>query len=409
MPRVARELQPIQVKRLDKPGFHPVGGVAGLLLQVRSTGSRYWVLRTHVGGKRRNIGIGGYPEIGLSEARDEARELKRKIRSGIDPVNERRQRKAKLIAEAEQTITFRDAWREFWRDKRSELGDKTARHWEASIENYALPVLGSLIVREIETRHIDVTLRPIWESKTVTAKKLRGRLENILSWATVKGYRRGDNPARWADNLKELLPRPSKIHRTQHFRALAIDDAPEFLAEIRRRDGSAARCLEFVTLTAARSGEARGARWPEIDLQRRTWTISAKRMKMDREHVVPLSDAALKLLRTLPHDSELVFPAPRGGVLSDMALLNVLKRSGWHDRTTVHGLRATFKSYAVERTDSPDFVSELALAHDVGDSVMKAYQRSDLLEKRRELAEVWAGFLENPSHVQTNAQGGEVS
>jgi integrase len=393
MPKVAEELKALEVKRITAPGFHAVGGVPGLLLRVKPSGARNWVLRAVVGNKRRDMGLGGFPGVPLGEAREQARKCRRMISDGLDPVEESRKRKQALRAEQETRISFAKAWREFWADRSAELGAKTARHWKASIENYALPVIGQQVVADLETRHIEDVLRPIWESKTVTAKKLRARLENVLSWATVKGYRSGDNPARWKDNLKEILPRPSKVYKAQNFRALPIADAPKFMAALAKRHGNAARALEFAILTAARSGEVRGARWDEIDLDAGRWKIPAERMKMERPHLVPLSDAARRLLESMPHESELIFPAPRGGMLSDMTLLAVLKRMGWIDRTTVHGFRAVFKSWSLERTDYPDFVSEMALAHAVGDEIQKAYQRSDLMAKRRGLMRQWAKYL----------------
>jgi integrase len=237
-------------------------------------------------------------------------------------------------------------------------------------------------------------LRPIWEEKTVTAKKIRGRLEDVFSWAIVKGYFRGDNPARWKNNLKEILPMPSRVHKTQHLRALDVNDAPEFMALLRTKQGTAPRALEFLILTAVRSLEVRGTRWAELDLERQRWEIPGERMKMNRPHVVPLSDAALNLLQQTPEFSpEFVFPAPRGGMLTDSSLMAVIKRMDWYDRTTVHGFRAVFKSWANEIVDAPDFVSEMALAHSVGDSIQKAYKRSNLFAKRLKLMREWAQFL----------------
>lgn len=392
MPKIAKELSPLEVKRITKPGFHAVGGVPGLQLRVKPSGARNWVLRAVVGNKRRDMGLGGFPGVTLGEARARAREHRQMIFDGLDPVEERRKRKDALRAEQETRITFSDAWCEFWPDKKAELGTKTARHWKASIQNYALPVIGKHIVADLETYHAEDVLRPIWKTKTVTAKKLRGRLENIMSWATVKGYRSGDNPFRWKDNLKEILPRPSKVYRAQNFRSLPVADAPEFMAALRQRQGHAAKALEFAILTAARSGEVRGATWDEIDLDAGRWEIPAERMKMDRPHLVPLSDAAIRLLESMPRNSDLIFPTKLGGMLSDMALLAVLKRMEYIDQTTVHGFRATFKSWANAETDYQDFVSEMALAHSVGDDVQKAYKRSTLMKKRQGLMDDWARF-----------------
>lgn len=394
MPKIAREIRDVELRRIAKPGFHAVGGVSGLLLKVTPTGSRSWVLRTTVGKRRTDIGLGGYPDVPLTSARDRARETKALIRDGIDPVQERRRKRAELIRQQETRATFKEAWEQFWRDRRSEFGTKTIAHWENSVVSYALPVIGSVQVSEIETRHIENVLRPIWETKTVTAKKLRGRLEAILSWATVKGLRQGDNPARWKDNLKEILPRPSKLHKTKHFRAFGFDQMPEFIAALKKQKGVSARAVEFCILTAARSGEVRGAVWSEIDLKKRLWVIPASRMKADKPHHIPLSDAAIKLLKQLPKLGEHVFTAPRGGMLSDMSLLAVLKRMGWYDRTTVHGFRSAFKDWSRQSKKYRDEVSELQLAHVNTDATRAAYARDMLLPQRAAMMGDWARFCE---------------
>ena len=394
MPRVAETLTDKQVKALTKPGHHPVGGVPGLLLQIRPSGSRYWVYRTHIAGKRSNIGIGSTSEYSLAEVREEARDLRRIVRDGRNPIEERRSHREAMKRDLDRQITFRDAWDGFWVDKRTEFSEATAHHWESSMERQILPVIGTRIVSEIDRTDIETVLRPLWETKTVTAKKLRGRMERVLSWSTVKGYREGDNPARWNDNLKEILPSGGNVHKTTHLRALKVSDAPDFMAELRHRNGIAARALEYTILTAVRSGESRGALWSEIDFKRGAWNIPAERMKMSLPHIVPLSDGALNVLDQVQGVSNnALFPAPRSEFLSDMSLLAVLKRMGWHDRTTVHGFRAVFKSWANEVVDVPDFVSEMALAHSVGDSIQKAYRRSDLWSKRLRLMREWSSFL----------------
>ena len=398
MPRQAKTLTAIEVNRLSDPGFHAVGGQPGLMLKIKPTGSKQWVLRYMLAGNRRDMGLGGFPAVTLAQARERARAQRELIFQGVDPVEQRRQRQAELQAEAETRITVAKAWAEYWRDKSAGLTAATRRHWENSFRRYALPALGSMVVSDVELRHVEAALRPIWETRTVTASKLRGRLEALFSWATVKGYREGDNPARWASGLKELLPAPSRVANSKHHRALDIDTAPEFMQELAGFGSTAARCLELVILTGVRSGEGRAARWEQFDLQAGVWSIPAEQMKMKRDHVVPLPDAAITLLEGLRGDQSegLVFPNQQGRKLSDMALLKVLRDMNWADKTTVHGFRATFKSWSVERTDIPDFVSEMALAHSVGDNIMKAYQRSDLLAKRRRLMREWAAFLGYP-------------
>ena len=398
MPKKAKELEAIEVKRLTEPGYHAVGGVAGLLLVVKETGARSWILRTVYGGYRRDIGLGGYPDVTLAGARERARKAKDDIRKGIDPIEQRRAAQAALRAQRETRKTFAQVWPEFFKKKAQELGAKNQQHWKASIENYALPVIGSMVVADIEMRHIKAVLDPVWTEKPMMAKKLRGRLESILSFATVHGYRQGDNPARWKDNLAEVLAKPSSVHKVKHFRALDHEDCPEFIEALRKRQGTAARAVEFAILTAARSGEVRGATWSEIDFKRKRWAIPAERMKMDRDHVVPLTEAAVSLLRSLRTERSdgLVFPAPRGGMLSDMTMLAVIKRMGYKEKTTVHGFRSTFKDWATEETDTQDFISEMALAHYVSEETKKAYNRSDLVAKRLKLMRQWARYLGYP-------------
>lgn len=404
MPKRAKELEAVQVRRKSKPGYHPVGGVAGLLLCVKPSGAKSWVLRYATGetrtsstGKpyavRRDMGLGPYPDVSLSQARERARQARDLLYQGIDPLESRKRERDANRACSETRKAFAEVWREFMPKKFAELAATNQQHWKSSVEKYALPVIGSMVVADIEMRHIEAVLKPIWTEKTMLAKKLRGRLEAVLSFATVKGYRQGDNPARWADNLKEVLPAPSKVHKVSHFRALPIDEAPAFMEALRKREGAAARAVEFAILTAARSGEVRGARWDEIDTKRKRWSIPAERMKMDRDHVVPLSDAALAVLEKMPRDNDLIFPAPRGGMLSDMSLLAVIKRMGYREKATVHGFRSTFKDWATEETDAQDFISEMALAHSVGDEVQKAYKRSDLIAKRLKLMRQWSQFL----------------
>lgn len=393
MPKKVEPLEAIKVKRLTKPGYHAVGGVSGLLLRVSKTGARSWILRTMIGGRRRDIGLGGYPDVSLARAREKAATAKDDISEGKDPVEERRKAKAALKAEQQTRKTFAEVWPEFFEAKRADWGKKNQQHWKNSIERYALPVIGSMVVADIEMRHIKDVIEPIWTEKTMMAKKLRGRLEAVLSYATVHGYRQGDNPARWKDNLKEVLPSPSKVHKVQHFRTLKYDDCPEFIAALRKREGTAARALEFTILTACRSGEVRGARWGEIDFKRKSWCIPAERMKMETEHVVPLSDAALAVLEQMPKDSELIFPAPRGGPLSDMSLLAVIKRMDYKEQTTAHGFRSSFANWAINETDEPDFVSEECLAHDIGDGVRRSYKERTRKAKRLKLMREWSQFL----------------
>lgn len=412
MPKMAPELSAIEVKRLKHPGeghsrVVAVGGVPGLYMQLLPGGGRTWILRAKIGPKRRDFGLGGYPEVSLAVARDKAREAREKIRQGIDPVEERKAARAALIAAHRRGLTFAEAIDRYLASREGEFQPKT--NWRGPLDLYAKPEIGDMLVQDIAVQDVLRVLEPIWSKKTETATKLRGRIENVLSWATVAGHRSGDNPARWGGNLKELLPKPSKVAKGENQPALSLADAPRWFKALREREGMGTRALEFAALTAARSGEVRGATWDEIDLKARLWVIPAARMKMDREHRVPLTDEAIALLNALPRfeDNALVFPSARGGVLSDMTLSATMKRmheaeveagrKGWLDprsgRPAVpHGLRSTFRDWAAE-SGQPRDMAEIALAHRVGSEVERAYRRSDMVERRREMMGKWTAFL----------------
>lgn len=399
MPKKAAELSAKSIRDINIFGHHAVGGVAGLLLQVSKTGAKSWILRTMVGSKRRDIGLGGFPDVSLSSAREKARIAKEKISNGIDPIAERKAIRAQLRSTQASYITFDEASRKVHAIKVSESRNlKHAAQWLSTLETYASPMIGKLPVANVELPHIVQILEPIWLSKTETARRLRQRLEAVLAWATVSGYRSGDNPARWKDNLDHILPKPSKIQKVNHHAALSIDAMPKFMSELRKREGMAAKALELLILTAARSGEVRGATWDEIDLQSKVWIIPKVRMKAGKEHRVPLSDAAVKLISSLPRfdDNPLIFPASRGGMMSDMTMLAVLKRMNIN--AVVHGFRSSFRDWAAEYTNYPREVCEHALAHQLKDKAEAAYQRSDILEKRAGLMQDWADFINNSSN-----------
>jgi integrase len=392
MPKKVKEKTSIQVKRLKKPGLHAVGGVSGLLLQVTDT-SKSWILRTMVGKRRPDIGLGGYPDVTLAQAREKAREFKEQIRKGIDPVAERKAARNALKSLQAKTITFDEAARRCHAAKSPEFRNiKHRQQWLNTITRYASPVIGFLPVNEIQLPHIMQVLEPVWHTKTETASRLRQRIEAVLTWATVSGFRSGDNPARWQGNLKELLPAARKIKKVQHHAALPWQDTGSFMAELRKREGLGARALEFAILTAARSGEVRGMTWDEVDLSAKVWTVPEQRIKAGKAHKIPLSSEAVKLLKALPKfiDSAHVFPASRGGQLSDMALTSVLRRM--EVDATVHGFRSTFKDWARNCTAYPDEVSELALAHVNSDATRAAYARDELLAKRTRLMKDWSKF-----------------
>ncbi|AUQ95611.1 putative phage integrase, catalytic core [Phaeobacter inhibens] len=426
MPRVAKELSALDVRRLQHPGTggnatFAVGGVSGLLMQITPNGGRTWLLRVTVGAKRREIGLGGFPDVTLAQARERAREAKDQIRQGIDPVEQRKAARAALTAAQRRGMTFADATNKALAAKLDAFRNaKHRQQWENTLRTYAEPELGEMLVDEITVQDVLRVLEPMWQTKTETASRLRGRIEAVLSWATVAGHRGGDNPARWAGNLKELLPAASKVAKQVNQPALQIDDAPKWLSALRMRDGMGARALEFSALTASRSQEVRGARWEEIDLDAAIWAIPAQRMKMDREHRVPLSPDAKALLEALPRfeDNPLVFPAPRGGEMSDMTLSAAMKRLhkadieagglGFIDRVSKraavpHGLRSTFRDWVAERTHFPGDMAEVALAHKVGSAVEAAYRRGDMIEKRRLMMAAWAEYL-----TGNNQSGAEI-
>ncbi len=373
MPKVAVELSAVEVRRLaEKPGYHAVGGVAGLLLAVQPTLATSWILRVRVGGKRRDIGLGSFPEVSLSRARERAREDRDLIRQGIDPISDRRAKREALRAAQEGHLTFDRAAKRYLSIKTAEFSNpKHAAQWESTIRTYASPIIGRKAVADLNVHDMLAVLEPIWTTKTETAKRLRGRMEAVLAWATVAGYRDGDNCARWKGNLDVVLSAPDKVRKVRHHKAVAIDDAPTAVAGIRQREGMAARALEFLILTVARSGEVRGATWSEVDLAKAEWVIPADRMKAKREHRVPLTADAMAILQSLPKTNDMVFPAPRGGPLSDMTLAAVHKRMGLD--ATVHGWRSTFKDWTAEKTSTPREISEAALAHQNKDRVEAAY------------------------------------
>ena len=384
----------LTVKGIEaKPkGFHADGG--GLYLKVTPTSTRSWVYRYFAGMSdhgtilRHDLGLGPWPDISLAEARDRAAAKRRLRLDGKDPYTEHRAGREQAALKAAKAMTFRecatryiDAHKAGWRNV------KHGAQWGSTLETYCYPTFGKLPVAEIDTGLVMKCLEPIWTTKPETASRVRGRIESILDWATVSGHRQGDNPARWRGHLEALLPAKTKVRAVEHHAALAYRDIGAFMADLRSREGLAARALEFAILTAARTGEVIGATWAEIDFKAATWTISGDRMKAGREHRVALSGPALAILKALAkgRPGDRVFP------LSNMAMLQLLKRMERGD-LTAHGFRSTFSDWCAEMTAFSSEVREMALAHQVGDKVEAAYRRGDLFVKRRQLAESWAKF-----------------
>lgn len=392
MARKAKELSALEVGRLNTPGLHFVGGVAGLAMQVTPSGARSWILRVMVGGKRREMGLGGFPDVNLSGAKEAARTARLKIKDGIDPIEDAKSKRSALSAIRAASMTFSEAAIAYIAVMEIEwTNSKHASQWRNTLTTYAYPIIGNIFVREIEQSHIMRVLEPIWLTKTETATRLRGRLEKILNWAGARGYRSGDNPARWRGHLDVLLPTPGKVQKIVHHPALPFDELGSFMVKLRQQEGIGARALEFAILTAARSGEVRGATWDEVSLPDAIWIIPAARMKAKREHRVALNAEAVALLESLTRTSEVIFPNRKGGVLSDMTLTAVLRRMERGD-ITAHGFRSTFRDWCSERTNYPRDVAEMALAHTIGDKVEAAYRRGDLFEKRRLMMRDWGKF-----------------
>ena len=409
MPKKVKELKAIEIKRLSvKPGFHAVGGVSGLYLLVRDRGSSSlsssWVLRAMIGNKRRDFGLGGYPEVTLQKAREGARDSKEAIRNGVDPIA-RKQEVKRLLADANsKRLPFAEAARRCHLARSKEFS--SARHqanWIRSLELYAFPAIGSLWCSSIQSRDVVELLEPIWYEKTDTANRVRQRIETVLSWAAVGGFRDGLNPARWKGNLEILLPSPRKISKVQHHRALRWTEIPNFMCSLRMREGMGARALEFAIYTSARSGEVRFASWDEIDLVNNFWVIPSARMKAGRRHTVPLPIAAVNLLRMLrqSRSADLIFPSSRNNPLSDMALSAVTKRMKVD--AVPHGFRSSFKDWARNCTDFSDEVSELALAHVNSDGTRAAYARDGLLESRASMFEAWGRYCTSQPLAQVMA------
>jgi integrase len=402
-------LSALAVTKANKPGSRLADG-GNLYLRVGSNGGKSWVFMysqgTRENRRQREIGLGPVHTVSLAEAREKAAELRKMMLAGDDPMASRLQRRldqARTITFDEAAKTYIDTHKAGWKNP------KHADQWQNTLDTYASPVMGRFSVASIDTELILKALRPIWESKTETAARVRGRIERILDWAAVQKYRTGENPARWKGHLEHSLAAPTKLKGTQHHAALPYSDMGSFMQQLRARDALAARMLEFAILTATRSGEVRGAVWSEIDLDKAVWLIPASRMKMKKEHRVPLSGQAVQLLEARKasasevKDTDYIFPGPtHGKPFSDAAMSMLLKDRMQRPDVTAHGFRSTFRDWTAECTAYPREVCEMALAHAIPDAVEAAYRRGDLFEKRRKMMSEWANYCDKPLPAKTD-------
>lgn len=406
MPRkLSNALTPLAVKSA-KPGRHADGG--GLHLLVKESGARSWVYRFMLKGKARDIGLGaasGPETISLATARDKAAALRLQVKAGVDPLAKRHREASEALASAQAAqiagITFKAVAESYI--AANEASWRNAKHrqqWLNTLASYVYPVMGELPVADIGTAHVLKILEPIWQDKPETASRIRGRIETVLDAAKARGYREGENPARWRGHIAQILPARSRLTRGHH-KAMPYDALPEFVAKLRKREAVAALALEFAILTATRTGEVIGATWAEVDLDKAIWTIPAARMKGGREHRIPLSQRELEILQAVqPLGEEWLFPAIKGGAMSGMAMSMLLRRM--KVGVTVHGFRSSFRDWAAECTGYAHEVAEMALAHVIGNKAEAAYRRGDLFEKRRRLMQDWAVYCTTPVVVSAD-------
>ena len=342
------------------------------------------------------MGLGSFPDISLSLARDLARDVRAKVKQGVDPIAERQASRSRAVAERVAMRTFKQcAERYITSMEENWKSPKSPQQWRNTLATYAYPTMGNLAAKDIELSHVMAVLEPIWRTKTETASRVRGRIESVLDWAAVNGLRSAVNPARWKGHLDKLLPARAKVKQVKHHDALPYRDMNEVWARLLEKDGIGALALRFGILCASRSGEVRGATWDEFDEDKRLWVIPAVRMKGNREHRVPLSETAWNLFKAQPRDDESPYVfrgTKKGASLSDSTLSKVLKDMGVP--AVPHGFRSTFKDWSSECTNYPSEMSEMALAHAVADPVEAAYRRGDMLERRRQMMDDWASFCE---------------
>jgi integrase len=400
MPKQVAGLTARQVSTNKESGLLADGG--GLYLQTSASGAKSWIYRYKLGGRRRDMGLGSASTISLAKAREKARAARELVAQGIDPLEERQaERAAKTIADA-KVMTFRQCAENYI--AAHQAGWKNRKHraqWPSTMETFVYPVMGALPVQAIDTGLVMKAIEPVWTEKPETASRVRGRIESVLDWATARGYRKGDNPARWKGHIENLLPKKSKVRAVEHYAALPYGELGAFMTELRQQDSVGAKALEFAILTAARTGEALGARWSEIDLEGRLWVVPGDRMKAGREHRVPISEPAAAILRAMSEvrtGDHVFFGNRTGQALSDKVMQRVLRRMGRGD-LTAHGFRSTFSDWCTELTNFASEAREMALAHTVTDKVEGAYRRGDLFQKRLDLMDAWARFANGESNV----------
>lgn len=402
MPKLAKPLTAIEVKRLAKEGFHAVGTVAGLGLSVNPQGSKSWVLRTSYGGGRRKMGLGGYPAITLAQATEKARQIRAEIDKGLDPIQAKKANKSKLIADRDKSKTFEECARLFL-DGRTFHNKKHAKQWESTLRTYAYPHIGKLLVSDIGIENIKAVLDPIWKKKTETASRVQGRIKSIIDYAIVSGYREKSNPALWDGFLDSIYQSPKKIKVVKHMDSMPYSKVYEFLQALKKHKTISAKALAFLILTVVRSDSVRSATWSQIDLDKGIWTIPKLLTKIKkRNHTVPLSSHAISLLNKLERfvGTDLLFPSPQLKKISDNTISKLMRdmriNKEFKGEGVPHGFRATFSTWRLERTNYTQELGELSLMHEVGDSVYQAYQRSDGLEKRRNIMQDWSNFISKP-------------
>ncbi|RUX47769.1 site-specific integrase [Mesorhizobium sp. M4A.F.Ca.ET.050.02.1.1] len=411
MARMINKLSAAFVNKASKPGRYSDGG--GLYLQISQFNTKSWVFRFMIDSKARTYGLGSFPKFSLAEARERARKAGQQVSDGVDPISAKAEKKAARKVAASQLLTFAEAAERYKKAHAASWSSTIhAAQWSSTLEAYAYPIIGELPVRDVDGGHIMQILEPIWTSKTKTATRVRGRIEVVLDWAKAHGFRTGDNPAAWRGNLDVKLAKPAAVAAVEHLPALPYTDIGGFVAEVRAMEGARPAALEFTILTAMRTNAVLGARWPEIDRDSALWVIPADRMKgkkgARKEHRVPLTKRALEILDGLAEqrtsDSDYIFAGDKPGKpMSEEAMSRVLKRRMKRTDITVHGFRSTFRDWAAEATNFPREIAEAALAHDQKSKVEAAYQRGDMLEKRRRLMTAWANYCATSAKAEAKA------